>query len=379
MLFDTSSAELALDALLAFSYQPPDTTPIFLGGYLSKCPSRKSELNNAVCKLEQTIAAVSKLELKVALLQTRLRNYVAEIKGALTAAAALPTELLCEIFILVADSDESSRARIALSHVSRRWRNIAVAVPELWTVIETGPGRTGKADMLKEFGRRAGSLELHVSSSQTYRDLPADLDLNFSNRCTKLSLLGDVSYGALRSLVPHCYHSNRIREITLEAPRHWLTALPVFEVGEGLPECHTMRLRGVKLPQYGYPLQLKVLHVESMMLQDFRDVICTWHCGSLEALYISHIWPDYNDEEDVIEACSRSIGIRLGQFELKHLEVRDCDTKMLDIIFGGWHKPLPRSVAIDTGMHVCPPFNEEESAFMVSLLLILVSKIDIPI
>lgn len=372
MLFDTSFAEAALDALLAFSYHTPDMASIILGEFRTERPMRKYEMHRAIRELQKTVAAVSKLERKVAQLQTRLRGHVAVMNNAYSPTPVLPAELLYEIFKMVADSDASSKARIVLSHVSRRWREIAIAIPELWTVIETGPDHRRTADMLREFSRRAGSLELHVSNTRTYRDLPKDSDLDhkFAARCTKISLLGDVSYSALRSLIPRGYHCDTIRELVLEAPQHDSMNAPVFEFGEGLRACRILHLRGVQLSDDGYYLPLIVLHVSNMMIQDFHNVVCELHCEHLEELYVANIVVD-DYEEELAQYHSEAIGAGLDALKaLKHFGIKDCTPKVLNIILNNWTKPLPSSLDISPGR--IPP-DDDSMAFSVVLLNLLVS------
>lgn len=72
-----------------------------------------------------------------------------------------------------------------------------------------------------------------------------------------------------------------------------------------------------------------------------------------------------------IEDTADTIVRQFGEFKLKHLDITGCEPMFLNMLFGNWSKPLPKSFHIHPDIN--PPMNEEALVFTSSLLNILVN------
>lgn len=146
----------------------------------------------------------------------------------------------------------------------------------------------------------------------------------------------------------------------------------MFQISEELCGCHTLHLRGVRLPDDGVFLGLTALHIANMMADDFDDVIFTGHCNSLEELYISNIVVDDDEDDGFIQDTSESIVRRLGRLKLKHLEIKECRPKVLNMFFHTWSEPLPKALRIHLGTLMKLPYDDDAQVFTFALLNMLV-------
>lgn len=88
-------------------------------------------------------------------------------------ASRLPSELLLVIFqeAVRSESNEGVRIEIAISHVSRRWRRLAVITPKLWTRACISP--TISATTLAAYVSRSSPLplDIRIADWRGYRDM----------------------------------------------------------------------------------------------------------------------------------------------------------------------------------------------------------------
>ncbi|KAJ3819525.1 hypothetical protein F5880DRAFT_1090702 [Lentinula raphanica] len=112
-------------------------------------------------------------ELKVT--KTSIQATVSKFEQLLTPNAVnrLPTEILTEIFLNVRDTATGYTTTITeglwpISHVSRKWRNVAISMPQLWSNISIGVIETpakNELQLLNTALARSGSHPLHVNAS----------------------------------------------------------------------------------------------------------------------------------------------------------------------------------------------------------------------
>ncbi|PCH32984.1 hypothetical protein WOLCODRAFT_141441 [Wolfiporia cocos MD-104 SS10] len=79
----------------------------------------------------------------------------------------MPLEILAEIFSIVAESDRwalDSDMRIAISHVCRRWRAVALEHPRLWAFINIPRDLSNLDDLLKRSKRAPLSVYVEIRS-----------------------------------------------------------------------------------------------------------------------------------------------------------------------------------------------------------------------
>lgn len=94
--------------------------------------------------------------------------------------ASLPDEVISNIFILAQRSESKNRTTfsIAVSHVCRRFREIAINTPSLWNSVALMMPKELTLTLL----RRSGEVRLHVTVSDSWtgcRCAPAHLDQDF--------------------------------------------------------------------------------------------------------------------------------------------------------------------------------------------------------
>ena len=80
----------------------------------------------------------------------------------------LPTEVLCMIFELVVSGSDESRGEtaVSLSHVNRRWRDITVDLPRLWTDVRL----LGSLDRVRTFLDRSNTALIDITLNPPAND-----------------------------------------------------------------------------------------------------------------------------------------------------------------------------------------------------------------
>ena len=129
----------------------PDLSPIhnLLGTtYQIPSPAQAAEIRRTVQMTEKSISAVdeeiARLEETLFDLQSKRRKmmeYTKAHKALIAPARTLPTELLAEIFTLCLSENWHDRrfdvrqAPLLLSNICKRWREIALSTPFLWSTL----------------------------------------------------------------------------------------------------------------------------------------------------------------------------------------------------------------------------------------------------
>ncbi|KZW01756.1 hypothetical protein EXIGLDRAFT_690990 [Exidia glandulosa HHB12029] len=98
----------------------------------------------------------SSAEARIAFAQERLQLYTRQ-PDVLSPASSLPGDIVTEIFDCI--SVNRSGNAIRLSHINRRWRNLALSTPSLWTNLNS----LYEPDAAHVFAARAAQLPLNVS------------------------------------------------------------------------------------------------------------------------------------------------------------------------------------------------------------------------
>lgn len=187
-LFDVTPVERALDHLLAYAYPRVDITPTILISSPTLRAERADEYAKLLNDVDETNNGIARLESQLAEIKLRLRQRRATVATALVPVTGLPTEMLREVFLLVAENTRSSKARITLSHVSSTWRAVSLGLKELWTVIHVPECHP---DIVHEFASRSGALRLELYRLP-YNDWPADLELT-SDEASRLTIMSSAT------------------------------------------------------------------------------------------------------------------------------------------------------------------------------------------
>lgn len=130
VLFNVTPVEQALDSLLAYTYPVIDLSPTIRIPNATSRASRIGEMTAMLRVIDETHDAVTRSETRIVQLVFSLRQRRAAVITAAAPVTGLPTELVRKIFLHVAESDKSSKARIVLSHVSSSWRSISLGLSD---------------------------------------------------------------------------------------------------------------------------------------------------------------------------------------------------------------------------------------------------------
>jgi hypothetical protein len=160
-------------------------------------------------------------------------HFLEEHKGLLSPVRRLPYEILAQMFDVCANDLEScwTVPPWTLAHVSRRWRAVALSLPEIWGVVP--PIRLSMKDkgkkfipLLRELLHRSGEhpLSLHVSSDE----------------------VGIVNHPIFQLLITHCM---RWRTVVMELEVRDFQALTQF-IRRRLSSLYSLKLV-VRMPHDG--------------------------------------------------------------------------------------------------------------------------------
>lgn len=360
-LIDTAKAVDSINELVVdlASLELVDFSPFSLLkelNYLGRRNTRNMLIADALKDIEETFPLITHLETRLAELRRILQQRATSVRNLF--AISLPTELLVEIFSIVADTDPSPRAGLRVSHVSSQWRAVALALPKLWTTLKFKSSYVHDSDMLDEFVRRSGRLEISLSSG--HGELPTTrkaLPRGFArNRIRSISLCGDISLTAFRALTR--YGCSSLREVSLSVPARAapISETPSFEWCKECNDIEVLHLHGVKLIAPGAQEQdsdpdwfddwtprLQELFIRGV---DCRSVWATlgeipW--STIERVSLSEVvWCQDEKRSDVCEGIVTS----LSGLDLEHLELDRCEGGFVVTLLGDWGD-LPKSVTIN--------------------------------
>lgn len=170
MLLNLEALKVAVDAILASQYPSVDVTPTILVSNLASRRLREAQLDTHLSSVQQTCTALGSLIEKLQTVQAALVARTHAIQTCTAPVSGLPTELLQQIFLIYAARDIYFK-HMTLSHVSARWREASIALPELWTEVQIPKYRFDKIS--EEMSVRSGTLPLRLtilrsSSRQPY-------------------------------------------------------------------------------------------------------------------------------------------------------------------------------------------------------------------
>ncbi|KAL0570724.1 hypothetical protein V5O48_011229, partial [Marasmius crinis-equi] len=176
----------------------------------------------------------------IALLEKRKDGAVktmANLRTFLSPIHKLPPEVLNRIFaesVDFSDRDYSKRRRmpLILTKVCRRWRDVSVAYPALWSkflVLEDDWGTSGHVDIMNCYMKRSQQYPLTINL-----ELPTVDSLTYVQE-------DDYLRPGLAALVPH---SPRWQRLTISGYPIWLLDHPIFETIKGrLPQLEHLEIR----------------------------------------------------------------------------------------------------------------------------------------
>ncbi|KAF8321523.1 hypothetical protein DL93DRAFT_1420955 [Clavulina sp. PMI_390] len=157
-IFDVTPISSSLEALIASIAWPPlDHTSVFANESQLTKSERILEVEKRIATLEDTLSSLSPLVNMVLDLQSQVQLRKVGLQMALNPISALPDDILVIIFewargpVRIAGS---WRASMCFSHVSSRWRTVAINCSTLWN--ELYIKSPSQAPLLKLMGQRSG-------------------------------------------------------------------------------------------------------------------------------------------------------------------------------------------------------------------------------
>ncbi|KAJ7694564.1 hypothetical protein B0H17DRAFT_460785 [Mycena rosella] len=127
-----------------------------------------------ISQLDQTAATLSLILAEVKLQSSRRSDYLAPLRGALSALRRFPAEILGNIFVMCAEHTRTGtssigdpcRAPMLLGHVCSHWRVVSHGLPRLWdrVVVPTASVvNIDTASVVRDLLARSQSLPLSLS------------------------------------------------------------------------------------------------------------------------------------------------------------------------------------------------------------------------
>ncbi|KAG7445792.1 uncharacterized protein BT62DRAFT_180375 [Guyanagaster necrorhizus] len=147
-------------------------------------PHQKDLVKKVVLEAEQDMV---RFECNVRCIRENLVNYIEQHKALLTPICRLPVDILTTVFILLASTTRNTVFDLesppwVLTHVCRRWRNLARSTPVLWSYVTVKDQEIGSADpcnlslgaMAEEYFRLSKDAPLHIELGSGRNDEYAD-------------------------------------------------------------------------------------------------------------------------------------------------------------------------------------------------------------
>lgn len=207
----------------------------------------------------------------------------------------LPPELLARVFAHVRPIWRSSPAfeRVA-SHVCARWRDIAIALPNLWNTInlDVPPHSPSALHRLSTYISRSNPFPLDLFISCHTTDLVLDLLLPHASRWRQLCLITSSScsqsfHNAMHNLdVPILQYLSIRTNLPQDASPQFYLNVPSLhpQILPFAPSLSFVRLSGTALWMLQPPMSnIRTLHLEGcrsiyMTQQQFRTLMATMQC-----------------------------------------------------------------------------------------------------
>ena len=195
--------------------------------------------------------------------------------GSSTPIDSIPTELLVHIFLLVRDASRNL-SWLKLSHVSRYWRDLALATPLLWTSIPVEKGPSFVSACLE----RSGDVLVDIVSRRFVLTADPLLDVlrQHAYRCRTLQFPAFSNEAAEQLLADVVAPANSLKHLVLQVqtPSNNYALPPLALPNRDWAALCGLQLKGIALPRRVSPMP----NLTSLKLSD----IVAGHRWALEAL-----------------------------------------------------------------------------------------------
>lgn len=238
---------------------PEGTDRHFVSRSLESAQSVSASLNTGILAMKRALEEMETAHATVI-------KTIAQHEAILNPLRSIPDDILLAIFQWSSSSDShgldsmsSSRAPWTLSHVCRRWRNLSISSPRLWTNININ-SRDLKTSTRHERDRMSFKLDLHVRRSAEC-DLFVRVISHLRNRVTFL----DECFGLLLPTAHRwktlsvSVHSSALALQLAESRFERLTKMeinlwePIRQVPWHVPNIRDLRLPGRPFEAVDFP------------------------------------------------------------------------------------------------------------------------------
>ncbi|KAJ7628359.1 hypothetical protein FB45DRAFT_36543 [Roridomyces roridus] len=247
--------------LMNTNEHPENHEFVYVHGIVSKTDERLEYLEDEISRLQERLKVLSEE-------RTSLHEYRRKNARVLSCLRRMPPEILCLIFSWTLPSSDdlacwSFRSQVrnspwTLTWVSRRWREIALSAPSLWSLVHVGGGQISRyrsrSLMIQTQVQRARALQIHFNGHDTEDPTP---QLNLFKLLSK--------------------HSARWEELSLSLT--WALLPRVEALRDNLPALQRLRLGWYNDSSYSMDATLDCFQTASSL----TDV-------SLSSAFLAGVW-----------------------------------------------------------------------------------------
>ncbi|KAH7905027.1 hypothetical protein BJ138DRAFT_1106322 [Hygrophoropsis aurantiaca] len=370
--------ELPLPRILLNKESSISTRAVFDMGYF---PEEHDEVNAAIASMQDEVQELEiqerDLAARLRLVQNSLavkRAAIARLKNSVTSVHLLPDEILLLCFHIVIQlwQDEIERSNensilyedeihyspctpaVAISHVSRHWRQLAINAPLLWTRTNSISLKEDRADVHLDILKRIGNLPFSLTFQQ--KDVDNDDDENIvinalASRAHQISAIFSVNANDVVQLLFRKMGFS-IMDASLPTSLDHLTTLSIVQVGspQGQPLDYglwqrflssTPRLKTLQISSDAIYRRHSGTQLTEISLPELQNLTTlNWGSG-LRQLVTSLSVPDLQQLK-LLDFCLRDAPILLINNRPRFPKVRDLTLK-----FPGSDSDTARQVFID--------------------------------
>lgn len=250
---------------------------------------------------------------------------------------SLPTEILCNIFISQRAISTTRQGRggrtiydlrwIQVSHVCRRWREIALEYPALWAILPPV-----HPEWLRLMIQRSAGVPISVDLGswdvdlREYQPQLAEV-LPQTSRLYQLALR-DVGWLVMENLAFIGPRAPILKALSIDLTDHWASALPQHCLAQGAPRLQVLRLHNCSIQPTSKLLreltELQLSFVPDQMNMTLDDVVtCLQHTPHLALLNLHWYHSRQITPPPMLEARDGHLATLP---HLQHITMKGCQT-----------------------------------------------------
>ncbi|KAJ7659164.1 hypothetical protein DFH06DRAFT_437322 [Mycena polygramma] len=268
------------------------------------------------------------LELRHNFLKAHLDTYAYPV-------LTLPNEIISEIFLHTVEPTRaggvpsSTDGPLLVAQICRRWRDIALSTPRLWSNIsldlENIPAYEGQLHLLETWLRRSGDCPLFISIIHQPRPLPSELWGKYDGSVREF----------VRAILPH---RRRWQELEISVPMHLFKfiegEMPLLrDLTLGIPDMTMVTAYGERLdPGEESRWPIRIFHeapaLRTLLLaKGFDPLVLLPPWGQLTSVSILHFTQALKDVADILRSA-----VNVQYFSARVHDPYNPETSPLDIL-----------------------------------------------